>query len=99
MALTHVVTQLVSASKGPVAINDYALVPGCLMLPHVTTVITRATKGGAAAERAMEAVVGVNWHRSPPVSSGVRNRGWCDEGWGLRREDWWLGAKVVDHAI
>lgn len=75
VALTHMVTELVSASKGPVALDDHALVPGCFMLPHVATPITRATEGGTAAERAMEAIISARLRRSAPVSSDARS--WC----------------------
>lgn len=98
MALSHVVTQLIGASKGLVALGDHAAVPGRLMLPHVTAVITLATESGSAAERAMEAVVSVRLRRCLPVGAETWSSNRCDQDWGLRCSDQWLEAEVIGHA-
>ena len=48
------------------------------MLSHMTAVITRATKGGGAAERAMEAVTSIGLYLGHPRKVGVY-RSYCLE--------------------
>ena len=56
------------------------------MLSHVTAVITQATKGGGAAERAMEAVTGVGLHLRHSGKVGVCRSFWLEGEYSLLRD-------------